>query len=118
MFSLECSESPSRNEHFIVSASILPTVVFPDPATPMSTMIIDNPDCSSEQVLVRPDLSSGGRCSKNKSLHRQRETLFHIGGRHKRGRALHVHAGVPHGNAHPAPLEHEHIVRHVPNGRD
>src|SRR2546428_10075900 len=97
MFSLECSESPSRNEHFIVSASIVPTVVLPDPATPMSTMIIDNPDCSSEQVLVRPDLGSGGLCSKNKSLHRQREALFPIRRRHERGCALHVHAGVPHG---------------------
>src|SRR6185295_6658181 len=38
--SLECSKSPSRNEQFVAFASISPMVVFPDPATPITTMII------------------------------------------------------------------------------
>src|SRR5688500_15252883 len=40
MFARECSESPSRNGQPIASASRAPTVDFPDPATPMTTMIM------------------------------------------------------------------------------
>src|SRR5687768_15567651 len=43
MFSLECSESPSRKAHFIAAASIVPIVVLPDPATLITTMIMDDP---------------------------------------------------------------------------
>ena len=39
----ECSESPSINAQCIASASIVPTVVFPDPATPITTTILAMP---------------------------------------------------------------------------
>src|SRR5581483_1984511 len=53
MFSLECRESPSRNEHSIASASIVPMVVFPDPETPITTMITADLDYSADMHLFR-----------------------------------------------------------------
>jgi hypothetical protein len=43
---VECSESPSRNGQCIASANIVPTVDFPEPATPITTTIIDGPASS------------------------------------------------------------------------
>src|SRR5262245_17603731 len=37
----ECRVSPSRNAHGIAAASKWPTVVFPDPATPITTTSTD-----------------------------------------------------------------------------
>src|SRR6185437_8866983 len=117
MFSLECRESPSRNEHRSASASSVPMVVFPDPETPIITMIMAE-SCSSSRTAPFRSPDSCGLSSKDKTFHCQCEALFLIGTSHKPGLMLHLLTGVPHSDAHPAALEHEHIVRHISNSRD
>src|SRR6185295_5430760 len=48
----ECSESPSRNGHGIASANSLPIVVFPDPATPITTTITDALGIAAPELFI------------------------------------------------------------------
>src|SRR5579864_8876671 len=116
MFCLECSESPSRNRHWIASASILPMVVFPDPETPINTMIMPKSGLFARNASYGHP-SSRPR-SEDKLFHGQCEAVFLVGTGHKPGGMLYVRTCISHRDAHPAAFEHEHIVRHISNGRD
>src|SRR5438094_9087272 len=65
-FAREWSESPSRYGQRIASANILPSVVFPEPATPISTTITDIalqefavPDARAKYSMAGADLDPG-----------------------------------------------------------
>ena len=100
-FDGECLSSASRNSQPSAPASSRATVVFPDPATPM-TMTTETGGASQERVPPAGRPSSRSMSSQKVSRDARRQAEF------RRALAKHVAAVVP-----PADLGHEAVPGHA-----
>src|SRR6185312_642238 len=120
-----CSSSPSWNWQPSAAAKRIPTVVLPDPDTPMTTattgLAIVLASAGDHWRSVRPSLfifAAFSPLTQDVGLHGLGESIVRIAVGHRTCLRLHFVAGITHGDGKSRLTKHQYVVWHVAESDD